>query len=961
MSDSRDNGPKLGQSARLERLAEAMEVFLRHGDGAVPDQAALLAQHPHLREELEPMFESGFGAPAAEDDEIEDSGVGHSMTPGQCFGDYRIVREVGRGGMGAVFEAEQISLGRRVALKLLHDRLTWSPAAIARFRREAAVASSLQHPGIVPIYEVGEWEGRHYFSMEFLAGRPLHEVMHQPRLGVRSDCSRTAEAAELVARVADALQHAHERGLVHRDVKPHNIMLGLDGSVRLLDFGLVKELQLEQESVTREYLGTPHYSSPEQVAGKPARPTSDVFSLGIVLYELLSGRLPFDGPTSHEVLNRIEVGEFEPLSRAARGTPRDLQIICGKAMEQLPGNRYSTAGELAADLRRFLRIEPIQAKPPRVTVRVGKWLRRHRLQVALWGVVSLLIVAAPLAYAVHEHRTRLAVERERKALDHVERLAFRGIEQSLTMLAEDLARQPGMAAERQDRVDRVMAMCEEFLAIRAFDPERALRTAAAYRLIGYINIELGNPLGAQAACRRGRELVAAGSSHPDTALFDKVHGQLLRLELLISQHINPTSAADEFARVIAHWRTAAERSDAAAEFVLDYAETLIARARALAELYERRGEAESLLRQALVALEPERPGRSDRVATAMVRATNGLAHLVLWDGRPADALVLLERVLESIAILPPNDVLAIEQTFATAAVGEARRALGQRERAEATLRRAITVGEALAATYPGSRRLQRAILGGRVRLAGLLLTQRDFGEAEQLLRAAVPRGERWERPLSELTWMDRSLRADACIQLANSILIQRKRTDWEEARALLMQGVELLDDLVREQPRRLLFRRSLGGALSNLAALANEESNHVAARGFAERAVTCQQAVLAIVPEDSRAIAFLAIHHSQLALALARLDQPAGAIASVKAVMQHSGQHVPSLRHAAEAGAIAARGTGSPADAAVVVAVLQLLVAAHEPTGRRMLTDSRFAFLHDRDDFARLQARVLGR
>jgi serine/threonine protein kinase len=345
MPTPRDAETENDREQRLLRLGQAMDAFLRFRRGdAGADRERFLRDHENLRDLLVPMFDDDGDA------DVTDAAAGDTdpqqafqPAPGRQLGDYRLVREIGRGGMGVVWEAEQISLRRRVALKLLPEHLSQSPQSIERFRREAAAASRLRHPGLVPIHEVGEWHGVHFFSMEFVEGRTLHVVMQQERFGVRADCSRTAEAAEVTARLADALHHAHEHGLVHRDVKPHNVMVGHDGSVRLLDFGLAKDLDARTQSGGAEFFGTPHYCSPEQITGQTTiGPAADVFSLGIVLYELLARRRPFDGESSRIVLRRIETGEFPSLRSVAPSVPRDLQTICHKALEPRPQDRYPT-------------------------------------------------------------------------------------------------------------------------------------------------------------------------------------------------------------------------------------------------------------------------------------------------------------------------------------------------------------------------------------------------------------------------------------------------------------------------------------------------------------------------------------------------------------------------------------------------------------------------------------------
>ncbi|MCA8952588.1 MAG: serine/threonine protein kinase [Planctomycetes bacterium] len=948
------NGPN-DQDARVDRLADAMDAFLEFKGGGDGPAADFLERHAPLRDLLEPMV-------GVDDGSVDSTAGGQRLAgevvqPGHILGDYRILREVGRGGMGTVFEAEQVSLRRRIALKLLHEHLTWSPKAIERFRREAAAASGLHHPGIVPIHEVGEWRGRHYFTMEFLEGRPLHEAMRQPRLGIRDDCSRAAEAAELVARVGDALQHAHDSGLIHRDVKPHNIMVGNDGSVRLLDFGLVKNVDLAPDSVTEGFLGTPHYCSPEQAVGESIGPRSDVFSLGVVLYELLAGRRPFAGDSAREVLEKIETADFEPLRRTAPNAPRDLRTICEKAMECAPGDRYASAGDMAADLRRFLRIEPILATPPGTLMRCGKWLRRHRVGFALSTTASLLVIGAPIAYAVHEYRTRVAVERERRQLDEAERVAFRGISETLTMLNETLSRQSGPSSRKQPHVDRVVRLCEQYLDIRVPDPDRTLRVAEAYRAIASIDLQLDDFEAALTACRRGMQLVEEARAGTDPAKCDWLQGSLLRQELLIRQFLDPGGGGAEFATAIEHWRPLARDPEAAPETALEYAETLIARARALADLKRHVREAEPLVREALAVLTPERRAALPRAEAMSIRAANTLGHVLTRSGRMAEAVPELEQLLARIAELPRNEFLGAEQVLATATIGEAWRRLGKRKEAIEHLRRAVDTAGGLLTEYAGSLQLRRAQQRARVSLAGLILPS-NAAEAEEILRAASVAAAIDALPSARTNSIDRALRVKIDVQLANAITMRSRGTNIEEPRQLFLSSCAELERLATEQPERIEFRMEIGGVYNNLAAFANESGEHEAARDFAERAIRSQQQVLAAAPENAQSRLFLGMHYSQLALALANLGDADDAVAAAIACNKHVSDNAGTLRIAATAATIAFDSGANDDHAAVAIRLLTRIAGFDAAEARRLVGHQRFAPLRGRPDFTELERRV---
>ncbi|MBK8098410.1 MAG: serine/threonine protein kinase [Planctomycetes bacterium] len=955
--------PPDDQTHRLARLGDAMDAFLAWQGSGGQEPEAFLAAHEPLRDLLAPMLSDAAAAP-------DEASAPVVCAPGQWFGDYRLIREVGRGGMGVVWEAEQGSLRRRVALKILHEHLTWSPTAIERFRREAAVVAGLQHSAIVPIHDVGEWRGRHWFTMAFVEGRPLSELLDARRLGVRADCSRAAEAAELIARVADALQHAHEHGLVHRDVKPHNILVGSDGAVRLVDFGLAKNRDAVFESATGEFVGTPHYCSPEQARGEEVGPPGDVFSLGIVLYELLAGRRPFVGDSARLVLRQIELGLFEPLDRIARHAPRDLRVICGKSMELAPGDRYASAGAMAADLRRFLRIEPILARPPGPLLRVGKWMRRHPLRVAVWVLGILVGIGAPSAWALHQQRTAAILRVEGQRLDEAERLAFDGLERTVALLLEQLDRQPGFDGRKQANIDAVVRTCEAFVAARADEPARQVRAARVFYELADIERRLGHAEAGLRLCERALAVVASCDSG-DGAVAE-LRARALRRQLALRQHLDPSGGAEEFERAIGAWEPLADAPDARTEIVVELADTLLVRARALAMQPRRRVEAERLLLRAAAWLTPAHRQASRSAELMGLRLDNALGHVRLWTGRHQEALATLQAVQVRLAARPLDQVQGVENALALAAIGEAQQKLGRATEAEAALQAAIDVLQAAVVEFPGLATVQRALLNTRVRLATVQLAQRKVEAAETLLRAAAASVPATPPAVGPATWMDRTMLADLHIQLASCILLRcANGGDCNEARQLLHSGCALLEELIREQPEQLDLQVDLGGAWNNLAAMCNEHGDPHEAAQFAERAIACQQGVLAEAPETRRARLFLGMHHGQLALALAAIGQPAAATTAAREATRLATRHAPTLRLAAEAAtraanAVAADGSlpaaereqASDACAGVAVAALARIGEVNRAEASRLLRDERFAALRGRADFAALLQQV---
>ena len=300
-----------------------------------------------------------------------------------------MLEEIGRGGQGVVFRARQKSLNRIVALKVIGLGQWATKAHLKRFRLEAEAAASLDHPCIVPIYEVGERDGQCYFSMKFVEGGQLDEVVKHTPISIR-------QAVELIAKVARTVHYAHEHGILHRDIKPGNILLDAKGEPHLTDFGLARLVESES-TVTRtlEVLGTPSYMAPEQAAGNNTKLTSatDVYGLGAVLYQLLTGHPPFAGGTTYETIKLLLETEPRPPRLWNPKVDRDLSTICLKCLEKDPQRRYSSALALAEDLERWLKHEPIQARRTGVVGRGKKWLQRNPTAAAVVAL-SLALIAA---------------------------------------------------------------------------------------------------------------------------------------------------------------------------------------------------------------------------------------------------------------------------------------------------------------------------------------------------------------------------------------------------------------------------------------------------------------------------------------------------------------------------------------------------------------------------------------
>ena len=302
------------------------------------------------------------------------------------FGDYELLEEIARGGMGVVYKARQVTLNRIVALKMILGGDFSSSLAIERFRTEAEAAARLSHPNIVPIFEIGNHEGQQYFSMRFLSGGTLTQALAREKFNSR-------RAAVFIIKIARAVHHAHQRGILHRDLKPGNILLDEEGTPHVADFGLAKVLE-QDSSMTQSMaiMGTPNYMAPEQASGnsKAATTAVDIYSIGAVLYHLLADKAPFGGETPLAVLAKVR--DEEPISPRSLNEHLDvdLSVICLKCLEKDPDRRYGSAEALAEDLQHWLDCEPIQARPVRWPERVLKWARRKPVIAALNGLIALV-------------------------------------------------------------------------------------------------------------------------------------------------------------------------------------------------------------------------------------------------------------------------------------------------------------------------------------------------------------------------------------------------------------------------------------------------------------------------------------------------------------------------------------------------------------------------------------------
>jgi tRNA A-37 threonylcarbamoyl transferase component Bud32 len=602
--------------------------------GAVPDREALLLQHPDLAERLRAFFadydrldrQAGELRMSADPNRTTDATTPAVELPRvRYFGDYELLEVIARGGMGVVYKARQMTLNRLVALKMILKGELATPRDVARFRAEAEAAANLDHPHIVPIYEVGEHDGQQYYAMRYIEGTAL---TRRPRADARKE-------AGLIATVARAVHYAHQHGILHRDVKPSNILVDPADTPFVADFGLAKRVDADRSLTEAGALvGTPRYMAPEQAAGrKDLTVAADVYSLGVVLYERLTGQTPFEGPTVPEILRQVQETEPPRPSSITPGLNRDLETICLKCLEKDAAKRYGSADALADDLERWLRGEPIEARPVGSLGRFTRWCRRKPVVAGLAGAVAASLLAGTVI------STYFAIEaNDRANAERAVRQRAEAAEDNLEREKDDLEREAALSligpldpkgAETLSQPEaeaawRLAGTANEHLRLRFLD--EALRTEATAsqlraRAAWFVHGAVGLDLQRRA---RAQQLVAEGMRDPSKSL--RAHTEIGWVALELSDWGSPMHR--ESAEVIAQgW--VAERSRDLRD---TWQETLLTRAERVAP-----AEAARLLNLALGQEKGEYPGERGRLAQSLAAVAGRL--------EPAEAARLLNQAL----------------------------------------------------------------------------------------------------------------------------------------------------------------------------------------------------------------------------------------------------------------------------------------------------------------------------
>lgn len=481
------------QKLRLTTLLDEYLQSLERGNQ--PDAERILADNPDIADTISQYLqklEAIFGLNTHQRNNLAE--VGDHELPFKQLGDFELIREIGRGGMGVVYEAKQTSIGRRVALKLLSLSSALNPKQIARFHNESRAAGLLQHPNIVPVYSVGMQQGIHFYAMQLIEGMSIdHWIECQRSISENETGPRWQEIVGWVAQIAEALHVAHEAGIVHRDIKPSNLLLDSTNHIWVTDFGLARCTQSSSVTCTGDLVGTVRYMSPEQAKGQAALVDggSDIYGLAATLYEMLTFKPAIEGDEPTVILKHISERNTKPLRSVRRDLPRDLAVVIAKAMAHDRYDRYETAQVFADDLRRVLDNKPTVARPATLLERSVRWTVRHQRTASIAAsVLGLLIVGLIVSFSLitaQKRQTDLIASRNARN----EALARTMIDELGPQVAEILENVPSAERERRQLLEKFLNYYQVYAANAQHSPDTQYGLAIALGKMGILHGELG--------------------------------------------------------------------------------------------------------------------------------------------------------------------------------------------------------------------------------------------------------------------------------------------------------------------------------------------------------------------------------------------------------------------------------------------------------------------------------------
>jgi serine/threonine protein kinase len=940
--DSSAAPDSLEPTPHVLRLLE--EYMAELENGRRPNVDDFVARHPeigdlsdHLRGYLASLdFLHSQNPPVALEPELQLENAVEDLPPANPalgrLGDFNLIREIGRGGMGIVYEAVQISLQRRVALKVLPLAAALDTKQLQRFKNEALAAAGLHHPQIVPIYGVGTERGVHYYAMQLIEGQSLAEVIVELRsqkrtsiehrnlhiedrgpktenrgsektsigstvqdrhrddddtpingrgLSVLDSPSSNARplssifdsrsllipsVARLGIQAAEALGHAHRLGIVHRDIKPANLILDDDGKLWVTDFGLAMVHSNMELTATGDLLGTLRYMSPEQASAKRGLidQRTDIYSLGTTLYELLALEPAFPDKDRNQLLTRITTEDPRPPRRLNPVIPKDLETIVLKSMAKIPTERYTTAEELAEDLKRFLDDRPIRATRPTIVERSLKWCRRHKAVVATAVALSMtaVILAAILFYdgkkrafeaTVEErnrqiHEQQLLLEQRQRLLDNFTAIKDALDELCLRPAMERLAKNPDPQKQREDQelLRKVLVHYQRFADLNIKEAGPRALTAYAGRQVGNILQALGDPDRAKEAKEAYEkaigtltEVIAENPTQPG------YRAELARCRNALGNLFWSNSQPEQAEQTLALETKDLEQAVRDFPQVTDFRGELANCRQNLSLLLRLTGqtrEAEDVLRENFSVLEELTSSFPDRLDYQKALAANHsrLGEILRETGKPKESekcFVVAEEMLERLNKSQPLSEYKSARANAAYNIGLLCREAGRLPDSEKAYQRSIDISKTLVAEYPlmPDYGLELAMEEHQL---GLTFTQMQrFPEAESSFHHSKDLLERLVRDFPAKQRYQEEL---ACCS-NNFGILWEKTHQTEDAETSYARSAQLLEDLANRFPRMLDYHSDLGGARFSQARLLADRHENEKAGEFLKQAIDHQR------------------------------------------------------------------------------------------------------------------------
>jgi serine/threonine-protein kinase len=848
-----------------------------------------------------------------------------AASPVPCVAGYDVLGKVGQGGMGAVYRARHLRLNRVVALKVIADAPNAPPEALVRFRQEAEMTARLQHPNIVQIHEVGEYPGGSYLALEYVDGPTLDRQISGTPQPPRA-------AARLVAALAQAVHYAHGQGVIHRDLKPANVLLTAAGVPKITDFGLARHVELESGLTTAgAVLGTPSYMAPEQADGrlKDIGPHTDVYALGAVLYECLTGRPPFRGATVLDTLAQVRQQDPVPphrlLGSNKRACPADLETICLKCLQKEPTRRYGSARALADDLRCFLDGRPIRARPVGWVEHTWRWARRNPGWATALGTAAALLLTAVGALAlglaaVERERQRTAAAREQAEENFAQ--AKDAVDQYLTAVTRDRRLNDQDFFElRKKLLETAVPFYERFARAKTGDPQQEAARGRAYWRLAFVRSAMGEKEAALADYERMRGVFAQlAADFPAEPEYRQALARSHNNQGLLLQALGRWPEAEA-----AYHRALDLKVQLAADFpaVPACRQDLAGSHGNLGILLEalgRRPDAEAEFRRAL-ALQaqlaadfPAEPAYRQDLAKTHNNLGLVLQALGKWPEAEAECRRALALQARLAADFPAEPAYRQELAHTHNSLGTLLADLGKRPEAEAEFRRAIALQEKLATDFPTVPEYRQDLSKHHNNLGKLLRFLGRGPEAEAVTRRAIALQERLAADFSGVPAYRQELaKSHGNLGLLLQALGRRPDAEVEYRRAIALRA-----QLAADFPTVPDYAVDLAAGCCNLGNLVRDRGEPAASLDWYARACAALRPVLAKEPGLALARRFLRNTHWGRAEALERLGRHAEAVADwEQALALNDDRPCDAEFCLGRSGALARAGRPDPATAAV--------------------------------------------